>query len=271
MKASLFIIFLFGIFIATVGTLFLLSFELLFRLGRKFMENSQALEVEIGERQKAQAHAETSLREKELLLQEIHHRVKNNMQIVASLLRLQSRRLNDAKTQEILNDSRSRIGAMSLIHETLYKPSNLTSVSLREYIKELGLNLFDFYGVDPDRITLVTDVVSISLNIETATPCGLIINELVTNSLKYAFPDDRQGVITITMKRNEDGSGYLLYIADNGIGLPEDLDIRRTDSLGLQLVVNLTESQLQGRIEVQRDQGTAFLIAFQEIRYPKRI
>jgi two-component sensor histidine kinase len=270
-ETGLFTILLFGVFIAMIGAFFLVSFEVIFRLGQKLMEKSNAIEGEIVERQRAQAEAEISLKEKELLLQEIHHRVKNNMQIVSSLLRLQSRRLDDSRTVAILNDSRSRISAMSLIHETLYKPSNLNSVSLREYIKQLGRNLFDFYAVDPGRIALVTDVESISLNIETATPCGLIINELVTNSLKYAFPDERSGTITITMKRDADGNGYLLRVADDGIGLPEDLEISRAKSLGLQLVLNLTENQLQGRLAVDRNRGAAFLISFQEIGYQKRI
>lgn len=271
MNTSLFTILFFGVFIVLIAVVFLFSFELIFRLGQMLMEKSTALEDEIVQRQEAQHQAETSLKEKELLLQEIHHRVKNNMQIVSSLLRLQSRRLDDAKTVEIINDSRSRIGAMSLIHKTLYRPTNLTSVSLHEYINELALQLFDFYAVDPDRITMVTDLDSISLNIETATPCGLIINELVTNSLKYAFPDGRQGAIFVTLKRDGQGSGYVLRVADNGIGLPAGLDIRRTDSLGLQLVVNLAEQQLQGQIEVAREQGSSFTITFQEIGYVRRI
>jgi two-component sensor histidine kinase len=272
METDIFTILLFGVIIALIGAFLLISFETIFRLGQNLIEKNRAIEAEIIERKKAQAEIESSLKEKEVLLQEIHHRVKNNMQIVASLLQLQSRRIvDDPKTVAILNDSRSRVNAMSLIHETLYNPSNLSSVSLREYIKELALNLFDFYGVDPDRIALITDVESISLNIETATPCGLIINELVTNSLKYAFPAERQGVITLTMKRVQDGTGYLLQVADNGIGLPEDLDIRRTNSLGMQLVVNLTENQLQGRLEVIRHHGTTFRITFQEIGYTNRI
>jgi two-component sensor histidine kinase len=271
METSIFTILLFGLFIAMIATFFLFSFEMIFRLGQKLMEKSTAIEGEIVERQKAQAEAEISLKEKELLLKEIHHRVKNNMQIVSSLLRLQARRLDDPRIIEILNDSRSRIGAMSLIHESLYKPTNLSSVSLRDYIKELSHNLFDFYGVEPERIKLVTDVESIFLSIDIATPCGLIINELVTNCLKYAFPEERQGEVIITMKRQEGDNGYLLRVADNGVGLPEDLDIRKTNSLGLQLVVNLTESQLQGRLEVDRTQGTVFLISFQESGYTKRI
>ncbi|MEJ2033505.1 MAG: sensor histidine kinase [Deltaproteobacteria bacterium] len=271
MKSSLFTVLLFGVFIIIIAGVFLLSFELIFRLGQKLMVKSTALEDEIVHRQDAQDQAETSLKEKELLLQEIHHRVKNNMQIVSSLLRLQSRRLGDFKLVEILNDSRSRIGAMSLIHQTLYKPTNLTSVSFHEYINELALQLFDFYAVDPDRISMVTDLESISLNIETATPCGLIINELVTNSLKYAFPDNRKGVICVTLKRDEQSGCFVLQVTDDGVGLPADLDIRCADSLGLRLVVNLTEQQLQGQIEVSRDQGTTFTITFQEIGYSQRI
>jgi len=270
MKTSIFSILLLGVFIAICGAIFLTAFELIFRLGRRLMEKGTALEEEVVERQKAQHQAETSLKEKELLLREIHHRVKNNLQIVSSLLRLQSRRIDDAKTVEILNDSRSRISAMSLIHESLYKPSSLSSVSLREYVLELTFKLFDFYGVDADLIALVIDVEPITLNIDTATPCGLIINELVTNSLKYAFPAERSGAITITMKRTGE-SGYLLQVGDNGVGLPPVLDIRQTQSLGLQLVVNLVEKQLQGELEVRRDRGTTYVITFQEIGYDQRI
>lgn len=268
---NLFVILLIGLFIAVIAALFLVFFELNLRLYRQLMEKGNALEIEIAERQKAQLQTEASLSERELLLSEIHHRVKNNMQIVSSLLRLQSRRSDDPRTRDILDDSRSRISAMALIHETLYKPSNLSSVSLRQYIKELALNLFDSYDVNPDRITLVTDVESISLNIETAIPCGLIINELMTNSLKHAFPDGRPGVIALSLKRNENDGGYLLQVADNGVGLPEELDIRRSRSLGLQLVVNLVENQLQGRLDVRRGNGVAFLVAFREIGYAKRL
>jgi len=270
MKAGIFTILLFGVFILIIAGLFLVSFELIFRLGRKFMEKSNALEDEIIQRQEAQQQAETSLREKEMLLQEVHHRVKNNLQIVSSLLRLQSRQVDDPGMVAILNDSRSRIGAISLIHKTLYQPSNLSSVSFREYIIELALQLFDFYAVDPDRIALVTDMESISLNIETATPCGLIINELVTNSLKYAFPDNRKGTISVTLNRDEESGGYLLRVSDNGVGLPADLDIRQAESLGLRLVVSLAEQQLRGKIEAALDQGTTFKITFQEIGYTPR-
>ncbi|MGV1099385.1 sensor histidine kinase [Thiovibrio sp. JS02] len=270
MKTSIFTVLLFGVFIIILAVAFLFFFELLFRLGQQLMEKSNALEEEIAQRQAAQSQAETSLWEKELLLKEIHHRVKNNMQIISSLLRMQARRLGDARILEIINESRSRIGAIALVHKALYGPGNLSSVSLHEYVQELTTQLFDFYAVEQDRITLSTDVETISLNIETATPCGLIINELVTNSFKYAFPGDRKGEITVSLKRNGQG-GYLLRVADNGVGLPAGFDIRSGNSLGLQLVVNLAEHQLQGRLEVTSNGGTSFAIAFKETGYVQRI
>lgn len=271
MKSSIFTVLFFGVFIVILAVAFLFFFELIFRLGQKLMEKSNALEEEIAQRQEAQSQVESSLREKELLLKEIHHRVKNNMQIVSSLLRMQARRLGDASIVAIINESRSRIGAIALVHKALYGPGNLSSVSLHEYVTELTTQLFDFYAVEEDRIKLVIDVESISLNIETATPCGLIINELVTNSFKYAFPDDRKGEISVSLKRTDQEGAYLLRVADNGVGLPPDLDIRRTDSLGLQLVVNLAEHQLQGKLEMAGDGGTVFAISFKETGYTQRI
>jgi len=271
METSIFTVLLFVVFILVLAAGFLFFFEMIFRLGQQFMEKSNDLEDEIAQRQEAQSQAENSLRERELLLKEIHHRVKNNMQIVSSLLRLQARRLGDPRILEIINDSRNRIGAIALVHKALYGPGNLSSVSLREYIKELTTQLVDFYAVGQDRIALVTEVEPITLNIETATPCGLIINELVTNSFKYAFPCERKGEISVSLKRNAQGDGYLLRVADNGVGLPADFDVRRSDTLGMQLVVNLAEHQLQGQLEVLGNGGTAFSIIFQETGYAQRI
>ncbi len=268
---NMLIILLLVVFIVLIFGGILLSIEVAMRLGHRLLEKSHDLEHEIGERHRAQLRAETSLGEKELLLREIHHRVKNNMQIVSSLLRLQSRQQDDPVTKAILDDSRSRISAMALVHENLYQPDNLAKVSLRPYIQELAMNLFASYNIEPSRIVLITDVEPISINIETATPCGLIINELVTNSLKYAFPGDRLGEIRIDFKRLADGVSLQLRVADNGVGLPADLDVRRGKSLGLQLVVNLVENQLQGELLVERGQGVAFLVTFKEIGYEKRI
>lgn len=271
MKTSIFTVVLFTVFILVLAAGFLFFFEMIFRLARQLMEKSNALEDEIVLRQEAQSQAETSLGERELLLKEIHHRVKNNMQIVSSLLRLQARRLGDDRIHAIINDSRNRIGAIALVHKALYRPDSLSSVSLPEYIEELTTQLIDFYAEEHDRISLVTDVEPLTLNMETATPCGLIINELVTNCFKYAFPGDRKGEISVTLKRNDEGEGYRLRVADNGIGLPADFDIRGSDTLGLQLVVNLAEHQLQGKLEVLRNGGTTFIVTFQETRYAQRV
>lgn len=271
MNTNIFTVLLFVVFIIILAAGFLFFFEMIFRLGKQLMEKSNALEDEIIQRQEAQSQAETSLRERELLLKEIHHRVKNNMQIVSSLLRMQARRLGDPRILEIINDSRNRIGAIALVHKALYRPDSLSSVSLREYIEELTTQLVDFYAGEHEGVSLVTEVEPVTINIETATPCGLIINELVTNSFKYAFPGDRKGKISVTLQRKSQGDGYLLQVADNGIGLPAGFDIRRGDTLGLQLVVNLAEHQLQGQVEVFSNGGTTFNITFQETGYIERI
>lgn len=252
-------------------TLFGFFFVTTNRIEQGLVKSRDTLNAEIAERVKAEKKIKASLKEKELLLREIHHRVKNNMQIVSSLFRLQLRRIDDPKVLEILQDSQSRISAMALVHETLYQPSNLTRVNLRDYIRELSLNLFESYGIDPDIIQLQTDVESLTMGIDTATPCGLIINELVTNALKHAFPDNREGAIRIILKRNGADKDYQLIVSDNGVGMPKSVDIRNTGTLGMQLVVNLTESQLQGEIEVSRDEGTRFVVRFKEAEYRKRI
>jgi two-component system, sensor histidine kinase PdtaS len=198
-----------------------------------------------------------------VLLKEIHHRVKNNMQIVCSIFRLQLSQIKDPRAATILRDSQSRISAMALIHKTLYQPKDQSSIYFEEYIQELASSIFDSYRVDPDRIGLKTDLESVAMDIDTVTPCGLILNELVTNSIKYAFPDERQGEIAISFRR--DGDGFVLAVSDNGVGLPANFDIHLANTLGMQLVVNLSEKQLGGRLEVESgSQGTTFRIYFRE-------
>ena len=251
--------------------LFIFFYVTINRIEEKLSRSHKSLNEEITERIKAEERIKASLQEKELLLREIHHRVKNNMQIVSSLFRLQLKQIDNPKVLEILQDSQSRIAAMSLVHESLYQPQNLTGVNFRDYIRELGLNLFGSYGIDPERIQLVTDVEKISMDIDTAIPCGLIINELVANCLKHAFPDNRQGTIWLSLKRNGGDKEYILTIRDNGIGVPENIDIHNTKTLGMQLVVNLTETQLQGKIQLHRENGTEFVVIFKKAAYVKRI
>jgi two-component sensor histidine kinase len=245
------------------GFLFVFVYGVISRVELRLRRSRQALGHEINERRKAEKQILAALNEKQVLLKEIHHRVKNNMQIVCSIFRLQLSQIKDPRAATILRDSQSRISAMALIHKTLYQPKDQSSIYFEEYIQELASSIFDSYRVDPDRIGLKTDLESVAMDIDTVTPCGLILNELVTNSIKYAFPDERQGEIAISFRR--DGDGFVLAVSDNGVGLPANFDIHLANTLGMQLVVNLSEKQLGGRLEVESgSQGTTFRIYFRE-------
>jgi two-component sensor histidine kinase len=214
-----------------------------------------------------------SLREKEVLLREIHHRVKNNMQVISSLLNFQTRYINDKQYITILNESQNRIKSMALIHEKLYRSTDLSNIDFHDYVTSLANDLFKFYVIDTRKITLNLDISEIAFEIDTAIPCGLLINELLSNALKHAFPDGREGEISISLKKkgSEGGLEYELTAKDNGVGIPEDLDIATTNSLGLQLISSLAEHQLQGKMDLQRTGGTAFHISFKELKYKKSI
>ena len=203
----------------------------------------------------------SSLKEKEVLLKEIHHRVKNNLQIVISLMRLQSRAFSEERVRAALKDLETRIRAMALVHEHLYHSSDLAKIGFKDYLKGLCEELFRTYRADAGRIALEIDAEAVALDIERAIPCGLIINELLTNAIKYAFPGDRKGVIRIAI-RNTPDSGVEIVVSDDGIGMPETLDIRKAKTLGLQLVTTLAENQLKGRFELERAGGTRFRIQF---------
>jgi len=212
------------------------------------------------ERKKAQEQIKASLREKEVLLKEIHHRVKNNLQIISSLLNLQADYLKDPEAIEVFRDSQNRIQSMAIVHEKLYQSEDLATINLSEYIQDLVSNLSYSYEVNLEAIAVKIKVEEVLLDIDTAIPCGLIINELVSNSLKYAFPKHQSGEICIELK-SLIGKQMKLTVSDNGIGLPENFDFNKTDSLGLQLVDALT-TQLKGTIEIDRDRGTKFQIIF---------
>lgn len=245
------------------GFVFVFIYGVISRVELRLQRSREALQHEILERRKAEKQILTALNEKQVLLKEIHHRVKNNMQIVCSLFRLQLGKIKDPRAAGILRDSQNRISAMALIHKTLYQPKDQSSIYFEEYIKELAASIFDSYEVDPERIVLKTDLESVAMDIDTVTPCGLILNELLTNSIKYAFPEGRKGEILISFKRKDEG--FVLGVSDNGVGLPAGMDIRGLSSLGLQLVMNLTEKQLWGRLEVASDSwGAGFKIFFQK-------
>jgi PAS domain S-box-containing protein len=220
---------------------------------------------DITERKKAEEKILASLHEKEILLREIHHRVKNNLQIIASLLYLQSINITDAFTLDILRESRSRVKSMALIHEKLYRSEDLAHIPFATYLESLIDNLKDAYGVNDTRVKISVTISppDLSLNIETGIPCGLIVNELVSNSLKHAFKGDKTGSISIEVTRTAP-QDFLMVIADNGPGFPPDVDFKNTASLGLQLVNNLV-IQLEGDISLDCTNGSAFTMHLKSI------
>jgi PAS domain S-box-containing protein len=215
---------------------------------------------DVSERTLAEEILKTSLREKEELLKEIHHQVRNNLQIASSLLGLQSRVMSDDHTRRMFQESQNRIHSMALLHESLYQSNNISKIDFPEYIRQLAAYLFDSYGVGADRIHLRTDLDKLYLNLEAAVPCGLIINELISNSLKYAFPDGRQGEIRIELHEYLDHTARLI-VADNGVGLRSDVDWVTAATLGLRLVRALAE-QLGATTELKSHAGTEFQLTF---------
>jgi two-component sensor histidine kinase len=203
-----------------------------------------------------------SLEEKDALLKEVHHRVKNNMQLISSLLSLQAARIADPAVAELLEDSRNRIRSMSLVHENLYQAGNFSKISMASHIQSLCAHLSHAYGTVRQHTEFTIEVSDLYLDINQAISCGLIVNELVSNALKHAFPDERAGRVRVEL-RPLDGHRLVLAVSDDGVGLPLELDLAHLDSLGLQLVHDLTE-QLHGTIEVSRDLGTTFTVTFDE-------
>ncbi|WP_460206092.1 ATP-binding protein [Scytonema sp. NUACC21] len=202
-------------------------------------------------------HIEDSLREKEVLLKEIHHRVKNNLGIVSSLLQMQCRRTQDQQATAILLDSQNRIASIALVHEKLYRSGNLANINFAQYIPDLISHLFESYNVNSRQIKINFQVEDVSLDIDSAIPCGLIVNELVSNALKYAFPNKQEGEILVKLSQNEENLS--LIVKDNGVGLPVNFDEKQTKTLGINLIRGLVQ-QLRGNIEINSHQGTKFQI-----------
>lgn len=215
---------------------------------------------DVTQRMLAEEKIRTSLREKEALLKEIHHRVKNNLQVVSSLLGLQSRTVSDEQMRKKFQESQNRIHSMALLHESLYQSENLSQIDFPDYIRQLAAHLFHSYGVAPERIHLRTDLDKLFLHLDAAVPCGLIINELISNSLKYAFPGGRTGEVRIELHEHGEGMARLV-VADNGVGLRSDVDWTTARSLGLRLVRSLAE-QLGAKIEVSAVSGTEVRLTF---------
>jgi PAS domain S-box-containing protein len=214
---------------------------------------------DITERKQAEDDIRAALREKEVLLQEIHHRVKNNMSIMSALLQLQARHSKDESINRVFKDSQNRIKSMALVHEKLYQTQNFISISLKEYVDELVKHLIHTYKEDTANLGYELYIDDIFFNIDTMIPCGLIINELVTNSIKHAFEDIERPELSIALSM-DDGRATLVY-SDNGIGLAENIDLSDSETLGLQ-IVNMLTDQLEGEIESERNGGTKFIIRF---------
>jgi PAS domain S-box-containing protein len=218
----------------------------------------------ISEIKKVEEMLKASLMEKDILLHEIHHRVKNNLQVISSLLKLQSANISDKRVQEIFRDAQSRVLTMSLVHDKLYKSENFSSINISGYVHDLITSIESSHNIDNGKIQIKINVQPLSINLDTMIPVGLIINELVTNSLKHAFPDGKKGSIEILF-RKEDDEKLLLCVNDNGIGIPEDIDIANITSLGLRLVQTLT-TQINGNLSIQNKDGSRFCIAFAEVQ-----
>lgn len=224
---------------------------------------------DISDKKRAEEQIQASLREKEVLLREIHHRVKNNLQVIYSLLRLQSKLVTDPKASALFKDSQARVKAMALVHETLWQSKNLSRIDMSEYSRTLTRRLFESYGISSDTLGLNLNIAPISFSMETAVSCGQLINELVSNCLKHAFPNGRTGDVTVELLSNGNDT-YLLTVSDNGVGLPPDFEVGKTESLGWQLVPMLVE-QLNGTFELQESAGTTVRLTFSEIHYKGRI
>jgi len=227
------------------------------------LENARLYEQaqrEITERKRAEEQLKISLTEKEVLLKEVHHRVKNNLQVISSLLHLQSKQTKDPAVLGMFLESQYRVRSMALVHERLYQSEDLSGVDAAEYFRDLASYLHRSYGATSSQVSLKVDVDPVSLGIDVAIPCGLIISELVSNALKHAFPDGRRGQVLVQLHLGQ-GSRCALVVGDDGIGLPQDLDLEATQSLGLHLVNRLV-AQIEGSIDLDKVGGTTYTITF---------
>jgi len=216
---------------------------------------------DITERKRAEEQIMAALREKDILLKEIHHRVKNNLQVVASLLDLQSRSIEDGQARLLFGESQKRIETMTLIHEKLYRSKDLARIDFAEYVDDLTTHIFSLHEGKSGQIDLKTDVGDVVLDVNKAIPCGLVINELVSNALKHAFTSGEKGTVSIRMHSRDKG-GVTISVSDDGKGFPEDVDFRNTKTLGMQLIISLVD-QLGGVMKREGGEGTTFTITFQ--------
>jgi two-component sensor histidine kinase len=232
------------------------------------MTANEQLQREITERKKAEASLQASLAEKVVLLREVHHRVKNNLAAISGLIQMQRRAIRDAPSVAALTDMESRIRSMAIIHENLYRSKDFARIDFHGYLEDLISQIRNAFG-SPSGVRFVLAEGPVEMVLDDALPCGLIVNELITNALKYAFPETHPVPVTqdfeIAVKVECEGSAYTLTVSDNGVGFPADLDWRTTKTLGLHLVEMLGEHQLDGSIELDRTRGTRFILRFNSL------
>jgi len=233
-----------------------------FRFAESDVPAMLGVSVDITDRKRAEDALRNALAEKDVLLREIHHRVKNNMQAISSLLRMHARRTDDAHLTEIFTDCRDRIGAMSLIHEALYQSDNLSCIDFEAYLKKLCRNLGQAHDADGKGVTLSSSAAEVSLSMDQGIAVGMVIAELVSNAFKHAFPDGGGGTVSVHLD-HPDGKTLRLVVSDTGKGLPEGFDIRNPSSLGMRLVYGAVTRELGGRIEAKNDGGAVFVILFE--------
>jgi PAS domain S-box-containing protein len=221
----------------------------------------QALNIDLEERVlRRTSELSRTLKEREVLLQEVHHRVKNNLQVISSLINMQVRQVTDAPTRRALDECKTRVEAIALIHEKLYQSQDYARIPFSEYARTLVMSIFRTMGVVQDAVTMTIDIDALSLAVDKAIPCGLILNELITNALKHAFPDGQRGSIQVTLRAASFGE-VTLSVADDGVGLHASFEVGAAKSLGMELVATLVE-QLDGRLEIVRRGGTTFRVTF---------
>ena len=220
---------------------------------------------DVTEKKRSEKKIRTSLKEKEVLLREIHHRVKNNMQVAISLLKLQSDYVEDKTLSHVFLEIRNRMKSMALVHERLYQSEDLANINFKRYVNDLLKTLFAAYGVNTNRISSNVNMEDVLFEVDFATPCGLIVTELVSNALKHAFPADTDGEIIISLSAVDDE--FELIVSDDGTGLSEEIDFETPNSFGLNLVKLLVEGQLEGELEIDRSKGTKYHIRFKKPVY----
>lgn len=223
-----------------------------------FRDGTSVIARDISENIRAQASVKASLAQKEVLLQELYHHTKNNMQVISSILSLQAADITDAAALDAFKETENRIQAMALVHQKLYRSKDLSSINLKEYIAKLSSMLNDSYSARLGSISFTLDLEDVHVHLESAIPSGLVLNELVTNALKHAFPGNRPGTILIRLRAISDG--FELHIEDDGIGLPPDFSFKKNSRLGLQTVTGIVEHQLGGSVAIIPASGAAFLV-----------